>query len=98
MTNYQNTNLTNKIIGVLLILLGLIIFVTFTIWIILAKVLNFEELMSKYNQVDYELTFNVLNFLRDDKVYCVFIPIFFPILIVVSYCRWTAFNYFKYCS
>jgi hypothetical protein len=99
MNDYQTCNnyLKNKIIGQILIILGFLIFVIFTIWIILAKLINTDEIIKNLNG-NSEFIKSILNFFKNDRIYCLFLPILFPILVIVSYSRWTAFNYFRYCD
>lgn len=78
----------NKIIGVILILTGLVIFVTFTIWIIIAKITNIPN----------ESNNEIIKFVVNDSHYCLAIPLLLPFsLIFIFYFRWTSFNYFKRC-
>jgi len=93
----KNTPLMNKIIGFLLIITGLAVFVIFTIWIILSKSIKIEEIFVFSNK-DNQMETRILNFMKMDKIYCVSLPIFFPILVMYAYFRWTAFSYFKYCD
>ena len=98
MNNTQKKiDLWNKIIGIICIILGFVIFIIFTIWIVIAKVKKSDENLtsSQYNQ---EFTTILTNLMRMDKVYCLFLPIFFPILVLVFYTRWTAFEYFLSCD
>jgi len=99
MNNEVKSRFYNIIFGIILIALGLFLFVFFSIWIILVKVIDIDELIK--NNLDStinHLTINILNFMKNDQSVCIFIPIFFPLLIIFSYCKWTAFNYFKYCD
>lgn len=94
---YTNNHIKNKIIGFVLIMLSFFIFLLFTIWIILAKLINTDDIMKNLN-IDHELTRSIINFFKNDQVYCLFFPLLFPILVIFSYGRWTAFNYFVYCD
>jgi hypothetical protein len=75
----------NKFLGFILIIVGLITFILFTLWMIIAKAINI--------QTDSDL----VNFLKNDKEYCFAIPLVLPITIFFSYIRWSAFSYFKHC-
>jgi len=79
-------DLIHKLIGVLLILVALIVFVLYTIWIVISKV-------QKFDTQEHGLT----NFIIKDRHYCLAIPLLIPVTFIVFYLRWISFNYFKYC-
>jgi len=84
-------NYKNIIIGILLILTSTFIFVFFSVWIIFAKV-------APYKENNYESNFwkCLIEFLINDKTYCLAIPLILPITIILFYFRWIAFRYFKH--
>lgn len=93
----KNRNYQDRVLGILLILLGLGLFIVFTVWMILSKLQNFnlnEEQNNILNKNQYAK--HIYYFMKNDQSYCVFIPLIFPIVIIVFYAKWTAFNYFKY--
>ncbi len=73
------TDFYRKLMGVCLIVLSCFIFVIFTIWIIIAKLINRDS------------------FLKDDRIYCLGIPLLFPVTFIFAYTKWIAYNYFKHC-
>jgi hypothetical protein len=91
-----NSEFNNKIFGIILIQLSIIIFVIFTIWIIISKLIDLDQIINQYELHVDSLTIKILKFMQNDEIICVSIPLLFPILIVISYAKWTAFNYFKY--
>ncbi len=98
MNNETKNLIINKIIGIFLILLGLILFILFSIWIILAKLIDIDYLIKNIEEDATNLCLNILNLMKNDEIICVFIPIFFPVFLIYCYCKWIAFNYFKYCD
>lgn len=93
----KDPSLSNKTIGYLFILSGLSVFLIFTIWIVLAKFIKSDNILGESNNGN-ETSRELMNFMKKDEIYCVSIPIFFPVLVIFAYCRWTAFSYFKYCD
>jgi len=98
MKNNLDGNLWNKIFGIFLILMGLFIFVLFSIWILIIKIIDIEDIIKELKRKENHLAISILEFLKHDEVYCLFFPMLFPILVIYSYSRWTAFNYFKFCD
>ena len=85
------SDFTHKIIGVLLIISGFFIFVTFTIWIIISKFIDIKQININNTPSHY------LDFIASDIHYCLAIPIIIPLTFVVFYFKWVALNYFKQC-
>ena len=84
--SHSRTDYIHVLIGVLLILIALVIFVFFTIWIVISKLEIYEKTSSQ-----------IVNFIIEDKHYCLAIPLLLPVTFITFYLRWISFNYFKYC-
>ena len=85
-TKFSKIDFVHVLLGVVLILVALAIFVFFTIWIVISKVEIYEK-----------TEFPIVNFILEDKHYCLAIPLLIPFTFITFYLRWISFNYFKYC-
>jgi hypothetical protein len=77
-------SISHVILGISLILIALLIFITFSIWIIISKL-----------SPPADNSNIIIKFIAEDKHYCLAIPILIPITIIVAYMRWVSFSYFK---
>jgi hypothetical protein len=73
----------NKVIGLSLILIAFILYIFFTMWIIVSKI------------TDYDIP--MLNFMKEDYYYCLAIPIIFPVTFLIGFFKWFAYAYFRRC-
>lgn len=37
------------------------------------------------------------SFFKEERVYCLAIPLLFPVTFLFAYTKWIAYNYFKHC-
>jgi hypothetical protein len=82
-------NIYHILLGIFLIFLALIIFITFSILILITKINH------KFTDLNYSKN-SIINFLITDKHYCLAIPILIPVTFIYFYSGWVSFNYFKY--
>lgn len=98
-TTTYSRSIGHMIMGLVLILSGILIFVVFTISIIITKTEYFQtNYLAKQVEYEYNSEFskNLITFLITDKHCCLALPIFIPVAFIILYFRWTAFAYFKH--
>lgn len=83
---FRRIDIIHKLIGVVLILIALFIFIFSTIWVLISK-------MKSFNQQENSA---IINFIIEDRHYCIALPLLIPISLLVFYFRWMFYNYFKY--
>ncbi len=86
------SELIHQIVGLFLTLLSFLIFIIFTVWMILSKIIKFDEY--KYNS---EFAKMIIEFMINDKSYCMLFPSMLILSILVFYAKWIAYRYFKHC-
>lgn len=87
----KNRVKSRKIIGILLIFLGLSIFLLFTYWMIISKLVYINKMTEIQN-------FNSIHkFLIEDKIVCLAVPSIVFYSLIFSYFRNITRNYFIRC-
>lgn len=80
-----------RIIGALLIITSLSLLVIFSLWMILFKIYDPNDLsITSY----LPLSSNIIDFMQQDRIICLGISVYLPLLFLILYGKYIALNYF----